>query len=76
MSMPDGVTVEEQWAVHSDDGEIYRVIGDRQADAERNANLLRTGSAGDEPEPGARAARRYVMETPDGVVSTWWRWTL
>lgn len=76
MNVPEGVVVEEQWAVRAEDGEIYRVQGDRHDVAAEEARLLRLGAHGDGPEPNAVAARRYVMSTPDGMVSTGWRWTL
>ena len=72
MGLPDGVVVHEEWAVKAGDGEIYRVPGNAREVAEREAQLLR-----EEPdtEPDARACRRYLMNTPDGMVSTGWRWT-
>lgn len=74
MSVPEGVTVREEWAVKAGDGEIYRVLDDSREIAEREAQLLREG-VDNEPEPDARAARRFVMASPDGMVSTGWRWT-
>lgn len=77
MTIPEGVTVREEWAVLDGFGEIYRVADDRQETAEREAALLREGGLIEEPEPAARAAHRWVMETPDGrSAATGWRSTL
>lgn len=76
MNIPEGVSVCEQWAVHSDDGHVYRVEGDSRELAERNAAMLRAGEPDQQGEPGAAAARRFVMVTPDGEVATSWRWWL
>lgn len=70
VDMPAEVVVREEWAVRSDDGEIYQVRGRSMEAAEREAALLRA------EEPGAAVAHRYVMETPEGTASTGWRWTL
>ncbi len=74
MAISDGVLVREEWAVKAGDGEIYRVQDDSRQVAEREAAMLRDG-VNEEPEPEARAARRYVLHTPDGTTSTGWRWT-
>lgn len=68
---PDAVTVQEQWAVHSDAGHIYRVEGDRREVAEGEPSALRA-----EGELSVAPARRYVLWTPDGQASTPWRWWL
>ena len=74
--LPDNVVVREEWAVHSDDGEIYNVRDHLRANAEREAALLQHGVDGEPGEPGAAPAHRYVMETPDGIAATGWRWPL
>ena len=75
-TLPTGVTVREEWAVHSDDGEVYRVSDDSRANACREAALLQRGVDGEPGEPGAAPAHRYVMETPEGTATTGWRWPL
>lgn len=72
--LPAGVTVRQQWAVHSDDGKVYRVAGHSRANAEREAALLQRGLDDEPGEPGAAPAYRYVMDTPDETVATGWRW--
>ncbi len=77
MNVPDGVTVTEEWAVHSEDGNIYRVDGDHRETAEKEAALLQRSVDGEAGEPQASPASRWVMIAPDGrVASTGWRWTL
>ncbi|TDC34203.1 hypothetical protein E1211_17805 [Micromonospora sp. 15K316] len=71
--LPANVTVREEWAVRSDDGNIYRVKDDSRAAAEREAALLQRGVDGEPGEPGAAPAHRYVMETPEGTAETGWR---
>jgi hypothetical protein len=70
----------EEWAVHSDDGTIYRVEPPTKEKAEHEAALLQRGVPGDPemtPEPGAAPAYRHVMIAPDGrTAATGWRWTL
>jgi hypothetical protein len=76
-NLPAGVTVTEEWAVHSDDGHIYEVNDKSRETAEREAGLLQRGEPGNPEmvgEPGAAPAHRYVMETPQGTVATGWRW--
>jgi hypothetical protein len=75
-SFPVGVTVLEQWAVHSDDGEIYRVNGDDRATAIREAGLLRQDPANSAGEPGAAVAHRFVLVTAHGETASGWRWNL
>jgi hypothetical protein len=71
----DGVKVEEQWAVHSEDGQIYRVDGDDRGTTVREVSLLRAGVDGEPGEKLAAAAHRFVVMTPHGETVTGWRWT-
>jgi hypothetical protein len=72
--VPHGVTVTEEWAVRSDDENIYQVEPPTRAKAEYEAALLQRGVDGEPGEPGAAPAHRYVMTTPEGVAATGWRW--
>jgi hypothetical protein len=73
VNMASGVTVVEQWAVRSDDGQIYRVNDDDRATAIREAELLRQDLDGEAGEPGAAVAHRFVMKTPHGETASGWR---
>lgn len=77
---PDGCTVWVEWAVHSADGNVYKVNPPTEATAVREATLLyhgRPADPEDPPEHGCAPAYRHVLVAPDGrIADTGWKWPL